>query len=103
MDAQGGEFLSRFSMADYQAAINAAPPNTMIKLGDLDKALVTCSTCGARMEPAATAFHKHPKDCDTCGLTYDENMEKHTPMITTSPHGNAGTVVYSSGCKVEAL
>lgn len=102
MDQQGGEFLSFFSIADYEAAIAAAPPGTLIKLGDLEKNIVTCTTCGSKMDRKAAEFHKHPKKCDACGVTYDENLTKHTPIHATA-HRGAGTVTFTAGCQEEAL
>lgn len=97
-----GEFLSMYSMADYENAIKAAPPGTLIKLGDLDKAFVTCTTCNGKMPPEQAQFHKHLKDCEHCGVNYDENMTRHSPILESKPVG-AGTVGFTSGCKVEAL
>jgi hypothetical protein len=97
-----GEFLSMFSMADYEAAIQAAPPGTLIKLGDLDRAFVTCTTCGAKMKPEHTQFHKHPKRCEHCASEFDENTHKHTPILHTGQVG-AGTIGFTKGCTTEAL
>lgn len=99
---EGGEFLSFYGMADYQAAIAAAPPGTLIKLGDLEKNLVTCTTCNEKMSRKASEFHKHPKKCEACGVHYDENMVKHTPIHQTR-HVGAGSVTFTAGCKEEAL
>lgn len=102
MDASGGEFLSFYSVVDYEAAIKAAPPGTFIKLGDLEKNLVTCTTCGSKMDRTSIPFHKHPKECEHCHATYDENTHKHTPQIANK-HAGAGTVTFTAGCKEEAL
>jgi hypothetical protein len=102
MDDIQGEFLSFRSMADYEAAIAAAPPGTMIKLGDLDKDMVRCTTCDAAMERKAAEFHKHPKKCEVCGEHFDENMEKHTPNHVSEQRGG-GTIGYTTGCKKESL
>lgn len=99
---QGGEFLSFRGIADYEAAIAAAPPGTLIKLGDLEKDVVTCTTCSSKMDRKAAEFHKHPKKCGACGVTFDENMVKHTPVHQTR-HVGAGSVTYTTGCKEEAL
>jgi len=102
MSSEGGEFLSFFSMADYEAAIAKAPPGTLIMLGDLDKQFVTCTTCGGKMAPDQAQFHTHPKKCGACGVTFDENLKKHTPVHATA-HRGAGTVTFTAGCKEEDL
>ena len=94
----GGEFLSMYSIADYEAAIQKAPPGTLIKLGDLEANIVTCTTCNSKMDRKAAEFHKHPKKCDACGDTFDENMEKHEPIHHEGPVG-AGTIKYTTGCR----
>jgi predicted RNA-binding Zn-ribbon protein involved in translation (DUF1610 family) len=97
-----GEFLSMYSMADYEAAINAAPPGTMIKLGDLDKAFVTCTTCNGKMPVDQAQFHKHLQDCPHCGKTIDINMTAHDPVIESKKAG-AGDITYTTGCTERTL
>lgn len=91
-----------FDRLKYEAAINAAPPGTMIKMGDLEKDLVKCTTCGAEMEPRHTQFHKHPKKCAHCHDTFDENIHKHVPIMHTAQVG-AGTIGFTRGCTQEVL
>ena len=91
-----------FDRLKYEMAIQAAPPGTMIKMGDLEKDLVKCTTCGAQMEPQHTQFHKHPKKCEHCAETFDENEVAHEPVKHSGQVG-AGTIGYTKGCQVKAL
>ena len=91
-----------FDRLKYEQAINAAPPGTMIKFGDLEKEMVKCTTCGAQMEPQHTQFHKHPKKCDACGDHFDENMEAHEPIHHEAQVG-AGTIKFTRACKKVTL
>jgi hypothetical protein len=99
---EGGEFISIYSIADYEAAINAAPPGTLIKLGDLEQNIVTCTTCNSKMDRKAAEFHKHPKKCGACGDIFDENMERHEPEHHEGQVG-AGTIKYTRSCKKVTL
>jgi hypothetical protein len=101
----GGQILSRFSMADYEAAIRQMPPGSLLMLGDLDKMAdekVQCTTCQMVMPKSAAPYHVHPKPCGICGDTFDENMQRHDP-VHVDKDGGAGTVRYTSGCKVTSL
>jgi phage FluMu protein Com len=91
-----------FDRLKYEQAIAAAPPGTMIKLGDLERPMVRCTTCNGEMDEAAAQFHKHPKKCGACGNHFDENMEKHTPIHVSEQRGG-GTIGFTSGCKKESL
>lgn len=96
-----GEFVSMYGLQDYMAAIQAAPNNTLILLGDLDRNVVICTTCNAKMDRKAAEYHKHPKECDGCGDTFDENTERHEPIHENVQRG--ATLVYSSGCRTVKL
>jgi len=99
------EELVPFDRMAYEMAIRQAPPDTMIKFGDLEpvqKDLVRCTTCDAQMEPRHAQYHKHPKKCGHCHDHFDENTHRHVPVLHQGQVG-AGTIGFTRGCKPEAL
>lgn len=91
-----------YDVLKYRMAISAAPPDTFLKLGDLEVEMVECTTCHSRMEARAAEFHTHPVKCLTCGATYDANLERHDVNHTSRQVG-AATIGHADGCEVVKL
>lgn len=58
-----GSQIDTVDFFDYIRAINGAPANTLIKMGELEQPpeWAKCTDCGALMDWALTPYHKHPE------------------------------------------